>query len=262
MAERSVFDWAKEYQEKGYSVIPIEAGGKKPVIKWQKYQKERATLDELKTWFAGDTEKRNLAVVTGSISDLLVLDFDYRHGGDEARQRLSPMVADSVRSVHTGGGGIHLYYRYTGSGVGNGAGILPGFDTRGEGGYVLAPPSVTVDQYTFDKGQGIPEPKCLPRIPDEILKIILFKKKVDGPKDTKVSSKAGSFMQLQFLPATEGQRNATAARVAGSIARCCCSYSRGLEVLRLWNHTECVPPLGGPELESVWSSIWKRNGGS
>jgi hypothetical protein len=41
----------------------------------------------------------------------------------------------------TGRGGYHLYFHYEGKDIGNRAGILEGVDVRGEGGYVIAPPS-------------------------------------------------------------------------------------------------------------------------
>jgi len=260
MEERSLLDWAKEYHEKGYTVIPIEEGGKKPKVKWQRYQEERPTLDELEEWFKGG--RINIGVVTGPPSDLLVLDFDYRHGGDRSILELG--LKDCT--LDTGGGGKHWYYRYTGSGVNNNmAGVLQGFDIRSRGGYVLAPPSRTAKAYQFrvttgvNQRQVIPEPKCLPILPDEILKKILFAKpKKDEQQNAIRDKRAGSIMPVRFVPATAGNRNHTAASVAGSIARSCGEYSRGYEALRLWNHAECVPPLSEPELRAVWASIWAR----
>ena len=51
----------------------------------------------------------------------------------------------------TGGGGIHLYFRYPrGREIRNSAGLLgPGLDVRGEGGYVAVPPSRTQGTYEW-----------------------------------------------------------------------------------------------------------------
>jgi len=263
MEERSILDWAKEYHSKGYSCIPIQEGGKKPSIKWQKYQKERATLDELTLWFQGGHS--NIGIVTGFPHSFVVLDFDYRHMGGVAERSIQGL--SGVRCI-TGGGGTHWYCNSGGVAISNHAGLLEGFDVRGHGGYVVAPPSKTEGYYKFDytgygrEGQGqvqsIPEPERLPLLVDSVLKLILFKKKPDEFTHGSSNSKAGSLMQVQFLPAREGERNSTAARVAGSIARNCCDYTRGLTALRLWNRVECVPSLSDDELESVWRSIWAK----
>jgi hypothetical protein len=45
--------------------------------------------------------------------------------------------------VITGGGGLHLYFRHPGFEIRNSAGALgPGLDLRGDGGYIIAPPSL------------------------------------------------------------------------------------------------------------------------
>jgi hypothetical protein len=87
----------------------------------------------------------NIGVATGD--GLLVIDLD----GDEGCVALAEVCEAHgqlpiTRYVRTGReGGFHLWYRAEGPGVrnttGNRAGLAAGIDTRGEGGYVLAPPS-------------------------------------------------------------------------------------------------------------------------
>jgi hypothetical protein len=109
----------------------------------------------------------NVAVRTGAASRLVVVDIDPGHGGEES---LAGLVAahgplpDTV-AVHTGGGGRHLYFAHPGGTVRNSAGALgPGLDVRGDGGYVLAPPSrhVTGDTYRWvTTGRSAPLPAWL-----------------------------------------------------------------------------------------------------
>jgi hypothetical protein len=78
-----------------------------------------------------------LAVRTGTVSGLLVVDVDPRNGGAVDRQLMTPTA-----TVATGGGGWHLYYRHPGTAT---VAALPGaagVDIKGDGGYVAAPPSV------------------------------------------------------------------------------------------------------------------------
>lgn len=85
----------------------------------------------------------NLAIRTGRESGVVVVDIDPRHGGEASWEALTARhgVAETYE-VETGSGGRHLYFRHPGPTVRNSAGLLAeGIDVRGEGGYVVAPPS-------------------------------------------------------------------------------------------------------------------------
>jgi len=95
---------------------------------------DRGTVDQ---WF-GDG-KLNIGIRTGKESGLVVVDIDPRHGGDESIKGFE--VPDTL-TVNTGGGGKHHYFKHPGFKVPNSEGkIADGIDVRGDGGYVLAPPS-------------------------------------------------------------------------------------------------------------------------
>jgi len=85
-----------------------------------------------------------VAIVTGRLSGLVVLDVDPRHGGDaslaafEARHGPLPATVES----RTGGGGRHFYFRHPGGRCPNRVGLEPGLDLRGDGGCIVAPPSI------------------------------------------------------------------------------------------------------------------------
>jgi hypothetical protein len=87
----------------------------------------------------------NVAVRTGAVSGLVVVDVDPPHGGHDS---LDALIAEHgplppTLTVGTGGGGRHLYFVHPGEPVANSAGsrLGPGLDVRGDSGYVLAPPS-------------------------------------------------------------------------------------------------------------------------
>lgn len=100
------------------------------------------TEEEIEKFFGGD-RPYNLGVVTGPESNLFVVDVD----GAEGKATFAKMKDDLPRTqtIRTGSGGLHLYYAYPDFEVGNSARtkLGPGIDTRGKGGYVVAPPSVT-----------------------------------------------------------------------------------------------------------------------
>ncbi|MFF5293637.1 bifunctional DNA primase/polymerase [Paractinoplanes globisporus] len=80
-----------------------------------------------------------LAIRTGTVSDLAVIDIDPRNGG-----RLLPELMPPTRCVLTGSDGWHLYYRHPGGPLAKDLKHRghPGIDVKADGGYVVAPPSI------------------------------------------------------------------------------------------------------------------------
>ncbi|GAB3814507.1 bifunctional DNA primase/polymerase [Kribbella italica] len=85
-----------------------------------------------------------LAVRTGAVSGLLVVDVDPAHGGTESLNRLLiGGLLPRTRRVITGSGGLHLYYRHPGQHLPSRP--MPGhqgIDIKADGGYVVLPPSI------------------------------------------------------------------------------------------------------------------------
>ncbi len=153
-----------------FSVIPIRPGDKKPLIKWEPYQKELATVEQIKKWWTENPDA-NVGIVTGSISDLGVIDID----SDDGRKNIEPFLPDSFLSptVNTPRGGLHYYCRHE-KGMNNKAGVIPGTDFRGEGGYVVAPPSVNGNgkAYRWETDCRLGK-TAIPLLPDAYLKHII-----------------------------------------------------------------------------------------
>ncbi|MER7003553.1 bifunctional DNA primase/polymerase [Dactylosporangium sp. NPDC000555] len=78
-----------------------------------------------------------LAIRTGVVSALAVLDIDPRNGG-----ALDPVLMPRTRCVASGGGGWHLYYRHPGGTLAAKLPGHPGVDIKADGGYIVAPPSI------------------------------------------------------------------------------------------------------------------------
>lgn len=128
---------ALEYSRQGFSVIPVSRGDKKPLIKWQRYQHERANEEQIKQWWAKWPDA-NVGIVTGEISGIFVLDCD----SDEGERVIQEMGSLPRTAVAKTGKGHHYYFQHPGVPIRNFARKLPGLDLRGDGGYVVAPPSI------------------------------------------------------------------------------------------------------------------------
>jgi len=121
-----------------YSVIPV-GKDKKPLIKWEGYQKTKATEDEVKAWFDKWPEA-NIGIVTGMVSDLAVIDIDTQEGMEAIQEYLPDTMVAPICT--TPKGGRHIYFRCPDAKLANNARVIPGCDLRANGGYVVAPPSV------------------------------------------------------------------------------------------------------------------------
>lgn len=115
----------------GFSIIPM-GDDKKPLVKWKEYQDRKPTFEEIAAW----PPTCNLAIVTGAVSGLVVVDCESREDAEwfyRSRGK-SPCVVQTRR-------GFHLYFRHPGQPVKNAQRVENRYDVRGDGGYVLAPPS-------------------------------------------------------------------------------------------------------------------------
>lgn len=139
-------DAALGYAGRGWAVIPCEPRGKLPLTE---HGSRDATTDAdtIRAWWLR-WPAANVAIVTGAVSGLVVLDIDAREPkrGDVS---LVELVRDRgpipwTLEVLTGSGGAHYYFAIpAGLTLRNSASrIGPGIDSRGEGGFVIAPPSM------------------------------------------------------------------------------------------------------------------------
>lgn len=133
------------YASVGLHVFPLQPGGKIP-FKGSNGCKDGTTdTDRINRWWEGNPHA-NIGIATGFVVDVVDID---GHPGQRSRVArwddvFASIDADSVAKVLTPRvGGMHIYVPAQGDG--NAAGIFPGIDYRGLGGYVVAPPSVVTD---------------------------------------------------------------------------------------------------------------------
>src|SRR5262245_20929970 len=131
-------DAARAYAQAGISVIPLAARSKRPLIDWKPFQDYLAPLDLVDRWFAA-WPHAHLGIVTGYISRIVVLDVD----GPTGLASLKPYTLPRTRIAMTGNGMHYLFAHPGGDAViPNFAHCLEGLDIRGDGGYIVAPPSI------------------------------------------------------------------------------------------------------------------------
>jgi hypothetical protein len=141
----SLFEAALQFAERGYSVIPITPGNKKPpLVKWEQYQKEKASISQIKEWWT-KWPNANVAIVTGEISGFCVVDHD-RYKPTYCEETALQYFPDSIvtATATSPQNGLHMYFAWPGDRIAgdSDAGGLKNIDFRCDGNYIVAPPSV------------------------------------------------------------------------------------------------------------------------
>lgn len=164
-----------------------------------------------------------MAVRTGAASGLVVLDVDPGHGGarslDALVRRYGSLPVGPV--VRTGSGGLHFFFAHPGYTVRNSAGRLgSGLDVRGDGGYVIVPPSRHRSGHVYIWRAS---PDVLPDLPGWFAEAL---RPVERPRpeayepvriDTAISAWARAALNDEahrVRSAPEGTRNSTLNRAA------------------------------------------------
>ncbi|MDP3697159.1 MAG: bifunctional DNA primase/polymerase [Candidatus Taylorbacteria bacterium] len=248
MISKSTQDAALYYYKLGFSVMPVGLD-KKPFIDWKKYQTVRASEEEIRGWWE-QFPKANVGVITGAISGIVVIDVE--RGG-----KTNDLPATVISK--TGSGGSHHIYKHPGKPVFNSTKKLRELtDIRGDGGFIVAPPSVTdyINKLTGEIEGGAYEWLVGPEDADF----------VELPQWVLDESNSNDNRQIDWKTLLdsknpEGIRNTTATQLAGKIL-----YHlppelwefSGWATLREWNKNNNEPPLEENELRQVWESIKAR----
>jgi hypothetical protein len=238
---------------RGWSVIPLRPRDKRPALSsWADYQSRRATEEEIREWW-DRWPNANIGLVTGAVSGLIVLDLDGPEAADLAkRQGVPPTV------IATTGKGWHVYFTHPGQPVQNAASLngVKGLDLRGDGGYVVAPPSVHPSgrRYTWAKGRS-PDDLPLAPCPEWLLKLLETRnqKAIKEPKN----NEEPGWVETLLRGVPEGQRDDAATRLAGHFLGKGLPESEVIALLLTWNQRN-QPPLTGSQIEKCVRSVANR----
>ena len=133
--EKPIFQWAEKYISLGWSLIPIKPNNKEPLIPWKEYQTRKANLEEVQEWLKKWPEM-NLGVVTGKLSQIVVVDLDGLEGMEYG---VLHKIVSGIQQ--TTGNGKQIFYKWTEHVDNSVSKIAPGVDIRGDAGFVVVPPS-------------------------------------------------------------------------------------------------------------------------
>jgi hypothetical protein len=238
------------YAGEGIPVFPCKPGGKEPLT--PRGFKDASTNPQQITAWWNRWPNANIGIPTGKRSGWLVVDVDNPASLDALEAKHGKLPA--TRTHGTGSGGFHYLLTYpAGEHFGNSSGDLPkGIDIRGEGGYIIAPPSVTTGPY-----------KALNRLPlaapPEWLLQALRRPHSASDGNSEGATPTGS--PDRCAPIAEGQRNETLFKYGCALRARGFDHVAILEELQNTNERLCSPPLDSGEVERIAESASKYEPG-
>jgi putative DNA primase/helicase len=203
-----------------------------------------ASTDEAKIRHWWETwEDTNIGVATGKEAGFFALDVDPRKGGAEALASLEAKHDNlpETLTADTGGGGVHLLFKYPDLPVKNSAGELgPGLDIKGEGGAIVVAPSLHAGGKRYRWRNAAPIAKA----PEWLLLLL---------REAQKSRANRSATIVATIP--EGRRNDTLTSLAGTMRRRGMGAEEIEAALLVTNSKRCDPPLAENEVRKIASSV-------
>lgn len=166
----TLLEWALTYARRGWPVFPCNPRTKRPLCKGDvdpETGKEipgsggvkKATTDEeqIRAWWK-KWPKAMIGLATGAAAGVFVVDFDAGEDEETGEVFEAPQLVANLEerigvklpktwAAETPRGGQHLYFAWPAGEdvIGNRGGMIDRVDVRGEGGYVILPPSARTD---------------------------------------------------------------------------------------------------------------------
>lgn len=227
---------AKFYLRCGYSVIRL-GNDKRPLGPWTAAQDVLISEEDVDNW----KECSAIGIVTGTVSGLAVIDCDSM---DDATWWWKQSGVETTWTVRTKRG-AHFYYRIDdGLIVKNGQKVNGRYDVRGEGGYVVAAPSI-IEGHEYKLVLKGCQREKLGYFDSKWRAAVEPKVRVDQPK--RITNGAS---YIRRIHATQGEGGDKATfRVACVLRDSGMSESEALLSIMEWNQTNAHPPWDVRDLQ-------------
>lgn len=244
-------EYAKRYIDMGWRVFPCNLE-KQPLTKHGFYD---AVLneDQIDLWWK-EFPNASIGIATGHLSGIYVVDVDIKDkkpGANsiatlEAKYGKLPVTPIS----RTGSGGWQYIFAYP---IGEKLGsskekVAPGIDTRGNGGYVVVPPSLhpSGNRYEWDREYPVSStPLATP--PDWLIWLVHSAESPQSAPQQAAEPIEGVF--------PTGSRNDTLTSLAGTMRRRGMSQESIYNALLVENANRCSPPLPESDVRTIALSV-------
>ncbi|MHB1733425.1 MAG: bifunctional DNA primase/polymerase [Ferrimicrobium acidiphilum] len=223
----------QQYAARGWAAYPLAPGTKKPLKGSHGFHDATTDTSALIDAFT-DPPDLNIGIRTGEASGIVVIDVDAHEGAANGYVSIKALAAQGLKFptgnrrigcaiAKTPSGGLHLYYAAPAEArIKSTSGVLaPGLDTRGEGGYIVAPPSVT-EKGAYKWKQC---PETLLELPAWVIERVKVTPVPERPRTEPTETIPPTVKDMlkdrldRIATASNGQRNATLNREAFYLAQ-------------------------------------------
>jgi len=128
------------YAGQGLHVFSLQPLSKIPFKRSRGCKDATTDIEQVNRWWTAEPEA-NIGIATGHLVDVVDIDGALGQQSRAANWEMFDALHVLGKVSTPRPGGLHFYVPATT--LGNKAGLLPGIDYRGDGGYVVAPPSRT-----------------------------------------------------------------------------------------------------------------------
>lgn len=240
----------------GYRVFPCIPGTKHPITQ-HGFKDASTNSAQVERWWA----RHPRANVGIAAEGMLVVDID---GADNPwpgdPDRAADLAAAGAIALTPRGGRHYLFRRPEGKGWKcSTSKLAPGVDVRTDGGYIVAAPS-EIEEGPYRWGEGLELDDPLDQLPDPPAWLVAELDVLVAPESngaahgspTSAHVAAGD-AEANAIPS--GQRNATLARLAGTMRRVGMGRPEIAAALHQTNRTRCEPPLADAEVDRIAASV-------
>lgn len=263
------------YAEAGLRVFPLKPKGKQPLPGTHGCTDGTTDKNIITSWWS-KVPAANIGLCTGRTASgkyLVVIDLDEdegkdKHGITELQQYLTDKSATFPPTLEavTGRNGRHLAY-FTDEEIRNTTDLLPGIDVRGEGGYIVAAPSVHPNGNVYRWKDSAFTPDGIAQADEAVISFLKQERKktvkaanvqskpVPQPVPLDVTGRIISRLGLSF---DEGSRNDSLFRFACSLNGQGYEDSAIKDLTERCNAEHCAPPLSDSELTTLISSALSK----
>ena len=116
----TLLDYALQYKNKNFSIIPLKTKSKIPAIdSWTPYRTYIASVDEINDWFS--ISDYNVGIIMGSVSKVFAIDIDDKEAYDYFTTRIEQISDDNnylkisiknTMKIMTGSGNINFLFKF------------------------------------------------------------------------------------------------------------------------------------------------------
>lgn len=277
MVERRPSQYQKELKGKLERNLELETPEEEDVIKrkllidfckrpllpqWKEYSEKRPTREKVTSWFTENPDA-NIAIITGEVSGIFVVDLD---SSDAEKHAAEKGGFDGTPRVVTGRGS-QVYLEHPDYPIPNRANRELKIDIRGDGGYVVAPPSIhgSGRQYKWVEDCSILDVAPV-KSPEWVIDFIKnppksevkeskqMTAKVININEAAVKNDGNKFVDILRNGTSTGDRNHTAASLVGHLMKTVKDPNEVWEIINLWNQKNS-PPLDQNELKKTFDSV-------